>query len=82
MTLLFVATRMLYVGLSGAPAALGVAVAAVGRVPVQAALAILLLAMLGGGVDFLALGEKSNGESANGPALLIVRLVAVTLHKS
>jgi bile acid:Na+ symporter, BASS family len=96
LTLLFVATRMLYVGLSVAPAelgdlrrnssllvrallanfiivpALGVAIAAMVWVPTQAALAVLLLAMLGGGVDFLALGEKSNGESRHGPALIFV----------
>src|SRR5262249_40441543 len=96
LTLLFVVTRMLYVGLSVAPAelgdlrrnssfvvrallanfilvpALGVAIAAVGRVPVQAALAILLLALLGGGVDLLALGERSNGESRRGPALIFL----------
>src|SRR5215470_759962 len=96
LTLLFVATRMLYVGLSVAPAeladlrrnsslvvrallanfivvpALGVAVTAVGRVPTQAALAILLLAMLGGGVDFLALGDKSNGEPRHGSALIFL----------
>ena len=96
LTLLFVATRMLYVGLSVAPAALGdlrrnfslvvrallanfiivpalgVAIAALAWVPTQAALAVLLLAMLGGGVDFLALGEKSNGESRHGPALMLL----------
>ena len=96
LTLLFVATRMLYVGLSVAPAeladlrrnsslvvrallanfivvpALGVVVTAVGRVPTEAALAILLLAMLGGGVDFLALGDKSNGERRHGSALIFL----------
>jgi len=96
MTLLFVATRMLSIGLSVTPAdlralrrdpgliaralianfvivpALGVAIAAMVWVPAQAALAILLLAMLGGGVDFLALGEKSNGETDEGPPLVFV----------
>ena len=96
MTLLFVATRMLSIGLSVAPAdlralrrdpglvaralvanfiivpALGIAIAAMVWVPAQAALAILLLAMLGGGVDFLALGEKSNGETDEGPPLVFV----------
>jgi bile acid:Na+ symporter, BASS family len=93
LTLLFVAARMLYVGLSVAPAdlgdlrrnsglvarallanfiivpALGVAIAATSWVPSHAALAILIVALLGGGVDFLGLGEPSSSEPRLASAL-------------
>jgi len=85
LTLLFVAARMLYVGLSVEPAqlaalrrqpsfvaralvanfiivpALGLAIAAMVWVPPHAALGILLLGVLGGGVDFLSTGDKTDG---------------------
>lgn len=85
LTLLFVAVRMLCVGLSVEPEqlaalrrqpsfvaralvanfiivpALGVAIAAMVWVPPPAAVGILLLGLLGGGVDFLSIGHKTDG---------------------
>jgi BASS family bile acid:Na+ symporter len=96
LTLLFVAARMLCLGLSVEPAqltalhrqpgflaralvanfiivpALGVTIAAMVWVPPQAALAILLLGLLGGGVDFLAVGEKADRDVRLRAALTFV----------
>lgn len=100
LALLFVATRMLYVGLSVGPPelrdlrrhpslvvrallanfivvpALGVAIAAMKWVSPHAALAILLVALLPGGVDFLALGEAPDGESRlTAPLTFVLSLI-------
>ena len=100
LALLFVATRMLYVGLSVGPSelcdlrrhsslvvrallanfivvpVLGVAIAAINWVSPQAALAILLVALLGGGVDFLGLAGPSNDESSvTAPLTFVLSLV-------
>ena len=52
--------------------ALGVALGAMVWVPAQAALALVLLALMAGGVDFLAPAERSNVETREGPALIFV----------
>ena len=104
LTLLFVVTRMLYVGLSVGPSELrdlrrhssllvralltnvivvpllGVAIAAITWIPPQAALAILLVALLGGGIDFFGLGEPSNDESRlTAPLTFVLSLIAGVL---
>jgi bile acid:Na+ symporter, BASS family len=94
--LLFVAARMLAVGLGVEPAdlaalgrepgfvarallanfilvpALGVAMGTMTWVPAQVSAAILLLAMVAGGVDFFAPTEKSDAKTTGSAALIVV----------
>jgi bile acid:Na+ symporter, BASS family len=94
--LLFVAARMLAVGLGIEPAdlaalrrepgfvarallanfilvpALGVALAGMTWIPAQVSAAILLLAMVAGGVDFFAPTDKSDDTSVDSAALIFV----------
>lgn len=104
MTLLFVAARMLGIGLCvdladvaalerdrsfvvrallanvAVVPALGIAIAAILPLPSEAALAVLLVAAIGGGVDFLALAETRTAKTRSVTALVFVlSIVAIAV---